>query len=55
MVSVVLKYFLDILFMVVDSCMKCGELNYLTPHAFFDDGNETGRIKPIRGSVIFQS
>jgi hypothetical protein len=28
------KYFPDILFMVVYSCMKCGELSYLTPHAF---------------------
>jgi hypothetical protein len=27
------KYFPDILFMVVYSCMKCGELSYLTPLA----------------------
>jgi hypothetical protein len=27
---------LNILFMVVYSCKKCGELNYLTPHAFWN-------------------
>ena len=31
-----IKYFLDILFVVVYSCKKCGELNYLTPHAFWN-------------------
>jgi hypothetical protein len=25
-----------IIFMVVHSCKKCGELNYLTPHAFWN-------------------
>ena len=29
-----IKQFLDIPFMVVYSCKKCGELNNLTPHAF---------------------
>jgi hypothetical protein len=33
------KYFPDILFMVVYSCMKCGELSYLTPHAFWNITN----------------
>jgi hypothetical protein len=27
---------LDIPFMVVYTCKKCGELNYLTPHAFWN-------------------
>jgi hypothetical protein len=31
-----IKYFLHILFVVVYSCKKCGELNYLTPHAFWN-------------------
>jgi hypothetical protein len=30
-----IKDFLDIPFMVVIPCRKCGELNYLTPHAFW--------------------
>jgi hypothetical protein len=31
-----MKYLLDILFMVVYSCKNCGELNYITPHAFWN-------------------
>ena len=31
-----IKYFLDIPFMVVYSCKKCGEPNFLTPHAFWN-------------------
>jgi hypothetical protein len=31
-----IKYNLNILFMVVYSCRECGELNYLTPHAFWN-------------------
>jgi hypothetical protein len=31
-----IKYFLNIPFMVVYSCKKCGEPNFLTPHAFWD-------------------
>jgi hypothetical protein len=27
---------LNILFMVVYTCKKCGELNHLTPHAFWN-------------------
>jgi hypothetical protein len=28
--------FLNIYYMVVYTCKKCGELNYLTPHAFWN-------------------
>jgi hypothetical protein len=31
-----IKYILEIDLMVVYSCKKCGELNYLTPHAFWN-------------------
>jgi hypothetical protein len=31
-----IKYLLDILLMVVYSCKKCGEPNFLTPHAFWN-------------------
>jgi hypothetical protein len=31
-----INYFLNILLMVVYSCKKCGELNYLTHHAFWN-------------------
>jgi hypothetical protein len=31
-----IKYVSDITSMVVYSCKKCGELNYLTPHAFWN-------------------
>ena len=31
-----IKYFLDIPVMVVYSCKNCGELNYLTPHGFWN-------------------
>ncbi|MFZ0649012.1 MAG: hypothetical protein WAM27_12410 [Nitrososphaeraceae archaeon] len=31
-----IKYFLNILFMVVYTCKKCGEPNYLTPHDFWN-------------------
>jgi hypothetical protein len=31
-----IKYKLNIPFMVVYTCKKCGELNYLTPHAFWN-------------------
>jgi hypothetical protein len=31
-----MKYLLDILFMVVYSRKNCGELNYITPHAFWN-------------------
>ena len=31
-----IKYFLDFPSMVVYSCKKCGELNYLTSHAFWN-------------------
>jgi hypothetical protein len=34
--SSLIRYFLNILFMAVYSCKKCGELNYLTPHAFWN-------------------
>jgi phage FluMu protein Com len=34
-VTVLHKVFLDIPCMVVYSCKKCSELNYLTPHAFW--------------------
>jgi phage FluMu protein Com len=35
-VTVPHKVLLDIPCMVVYSCKKCGELNYLTPHAFWN-------------------
>jgi hypothetical protein len=31
-----IRYNPNILLMVVFSCKKCGELNYLTPHAFWN-------------------
>jgi hypothetical protein len=31
-----IKYKLNIPFMVVYTCKKCRELNYLTPHAFWN-------------------
>jgi hypothetical protein len=31
-----IKYFLNIPFMVIYTCKNCGELNYLTPHAFWN-------------------
>jgi hypothetical protein len=34
--TTLIKYYLNIVFMVVYSCKKCGELNYLTPHAFWN-------------------
>jgi hypothetical protein len=34
-----IKYFLNITSMVVYSCKKCFELNYLTPHAFWNITN----------------
>ena len=31
-----IKYFLTILYMIVYACKKCGEPNFLTPHAFWN-------------------
>ena len=36
MLTSFIKYFLKITSMVVYSCRKCGELNYLTPHVFWN-------------------
>jgi hypothetical protein len=49
-VTVPHKVLLDIPCMVVYSCKKCGELNYLTPHAFwniaeFDAKCEKGNLR----------
>jgi hypothetical protein len=35
-ITLFIKYFLNIPIMVVYSCKECGELNYLTPHAFWN-------------------
>ena len=31
-----IKYLLNIPYMVLITCKKCGELNYLTPHTFWN-------------------
>jgi hypothetical protein len=43
------RYNLNILFMVVYSCKECGELNYLTPHTFWNisDGAKCEKCKTI--------
>jgi hypothetical protein len=48
--SSLIKYFLNVTSMVVYKCKKCGELNYLTPHAFWniaDFGAECETINTI--------
>jgi hypothetical protein len=36
LVTLLIEYLLNFLFMIVYTCKKCGEPNYLIPHAFWN-------------------
>ena len=50
-----IQYNLNTPFMVVYTCKKCGELNYLTPHAFWnisDFGAKCEKCRTVNAVTI---